>query len=103
MPIWMWILMIGLPGAWLVAEFKGGRLLRISLGLLAMVVFHFVLCMTTQVVRAYEKTFMRSSFQEMKVLLQAGRTDVVLSAIAAYQAAVTNDTPFSFQGSSALR
>jgi hypothetical protein len=103
MPIWILILSIGLPAAWLVAEFKGGRAARIGLGLLAIVVFHVVLFTATQVVRGYEKDFMRSSLKEMKRLIQAGRTDVVVAAIETYQLAVTNDTPFSFQGSRALR
>jgi hypothetical protein len=51
MPILIWILFLGLPVAWLIAEFRGGKALRISLGLLAIVVLHFGLFGATQVVR----------------------------------------------------
>lgn len=96
------ILAVGLPVAWLVAEFRAPTGVRITLGILSMAILLFALFSVTQIVRSYEKDFMRFSFQEMKRLLQAGRGDAVLTAIGRYQAEVTNDTPFSFQSSLVL-
>ncbi|HUJ08783.1 MAG TPA: hypothetical protein VL171_02040 [Verrucomicrobiae bacterium] len=102
MPFWLWFLVLGLPIAWLVAEFKASRPVRIVLGLLAIVVFYWVVFIGTQVVRGYEHDFMMFSLEDMHRLLRSGRTGEVSRAIEVYQAAVTNDTPFSFQGASAL-
>ena len=102
MPIWLLVVTVGVPLAWLIAEFRCGKALRITFGILAILALHFVLFTASQVVRGYEKDFMIFSFREMHDLLRAGRTNEVLTAIEAYQHAVTNDTPFSFHGSSAL-
>jgi hypothetical protein len=97
------ILAVGLPLAWLAAEFRAPTAVRITLGILSIGILSFALFSVTQVVRRYEKDFLGFSFQDMKRLLEAGRSDVVLKAIDSYQAAVTNDTAFSFQSSLVLR
>lgn len=97
------ILVVGLPLAWLVAEFRASTAVRIMLGILSIGILSFALFSLTQVVRRYEKDFLSFSFQDIKRLLEAGRSDVVLKAIDSYQAAVTNDTAFSFQSSLVLR
>ncbi|HMO50722.1 MAG TPA: hypothetical protein PKA21_06310 [Kiritimatiellia bacterium] len=96
------ILIAGLPAAWLFAEFRAGKVLRITFGSLSIITICFMLYTALHVTQQYERQCVATSLNEIRALISAGQTDRILSAIDAYEIARTNDAAFSFSGSSTL-
>jgi hypothetical protein len=86
-------LILVIPIIWLYAEFKLGRGMRITLGLLSMLSGVFLIYAFCQVKPFYESAWHRNSIRHAESLLKQGQTNIVISAFETYnRVAATNST-----------
>jgi hypothetical protein len=86
-------LILVVPLIWLYAEFKCGRRIRITLGLLSIVLSAFLIYAFCQVKPFYESAWHRNSIRDAESLLKQGQTNIVISAFETYSSiAATNST-----------
>jgi hypothetical protein len=90
------IISLGIPLgiAWLISEFKGGKLLRVILGVLAIVGVAFVVHLATILEPNYVRQFYGASFIQMEGLLSAGDTNTVVNAVRTHNAITRTGTVY---------
>jgi hypothetical protein len=87
-------LILAVPIIWLYAEFKLGRLARITLGIISMVCSGFLIYGFCQVKPFYESAWHRNSIRDAESLLKQGQTSSVITAFDAYNSIAATGSTF---------
>jgi hypothetical protein len=88
------IILLVIPIAWIYAEFKSSRGVRVGLGLLSLVVAGFVVYSISGVLQFYESGWHRTSIRDAAELLRKGDTNAVLRAFDTYNSIVATGSTF---------
>jgi hypothetical protein len=88
------LIFLVIPVVWIIAEFKSSRGVRLSLGLLSLVIVGVVTYSISGVFGFYESAWHRNSIRDASVLLRKGDTNAALRAFDVYNGIVTTGSTF---------
>ena len=94
LPVLLPILFLAIPVVWLYAEFKLGRWIRITFGILSISCGVFLIYGFCQDRLDHESAWHRNSIRDATALLKQGQTNVVISAFETYASIAATDSTF---------
>jgi len=84
MYIFLFILIVIVFSLWILAEFKANKILRITLGIIAISLIAYFTFLAVSVIPSYERQFNKSNLKKIEDYLKNDEITIVINSISKY-------------------